>query len=188
MKFCTFLSMLFLATVLSVTAFSAPLAVGENPPFAPVCDLSAPNNLTITRPSVNRITISWNAVPSCSQFNLVANNQGNTTAAAQIFKDIEVVTTEQTALKAANKGGNNLIVAPNPFSTTLILNYELMENTTVSIHLLDMTGKIVQAINLEEMTGSHNKTIDASRLPKGIYFLHFDDGTKKSVQKLVKLQ
>jgi hypothetical protein len=131
----------------------------------------------------------YSKVLDCSSpVGLVANNQGNSSTANEVFKDVEPVATEQPIFSKPLRTSHNLIIAPNPFNANITLDYELTENTALSIRILDVTGRVVQRNDVQETAGSHNKVIDASALPKGIYFLQFDDGQKKSVQKIVKVE
>jgi hypothetical protein len=66
-----------------------------------------------------------------------------------------------------------LRVFPNPFSGNLNLVYELSEKTNIKIEMMNVLGETVKTIFDNEMqsAGKHNYSLDASKLPQGIYFV-----------------
>lgn len=59
---------------------------------------------------------------------------------------------------------------PNPFSRTTNISYELVNNSDVSISVMDLTGRVVMDINQGyQASGMHHIQLDASGLDAGIY-------------------
>lgn len=80
-----------------------------------------------------------------------------------------------------------LKVSPNPFeySTNLILN--LIENTTVSIAVYDITGKMVQNL-VSNSTLSGVQSFDLNAIKKsGVYFVKATVGEETISKRLIKL-
>ncbi|MGB3543805.1 T9SS type A sorting domain-containing protein [Rubrivirga sp.] len=78
--------------------------------------------------------------------------------------------------------------APNPFSATTQVRYELARASTVTIEVYDVLGRNVQTIEAGLQTpGDQTATVDASALSAGsyIYRVRLDDGTSVSGQMLV---
>ena len=62
-------------------------------------------------------------------------------------------------------------VYPNPFNSTVRLNYSVPNSAQASINVYDITGKLVdQIVNGDHHSGQHSVTWDASNKPSGIYF------------------
>ncbi|MBI4721702.1 MAG: aryl-sulfate sulfotransferase [Candidatus Stahlbacteria bacterium] len=65
-----------------------------------------------------------------------------------------------------------LEVYPNPFTQRTTINYQLPSETTVSLKIYDITGRIVKTlVNGEKKAGSYSVNFDANYLTTGIYFV-----------------
>lgn len=71
-------------------------------------------------------------------------------------------------------------VFPNPVKETL--NIQLTSTNPVQLNIFDAVGQLVNTQNLN--TGDHN--LDWSAFANGVYFLHFIDGDKRMIQKVIK--
>ena len=69
--------------------------------------------------------------------------------------------------------GNSLLVRPNPFRNSAIIDYELAKDSPVWIGLHDLTGKILHVFvnQTEQMAGSHQYQLSAAQLPSGAYWV-----------------
>ncbi len=69
--------------------------------------------------------------------------------------------------------GNSLLVRPNPFRNTAIIDYELAKDSPVWIGLHDLTGKVLHVFvnQNEQVAGSHQYQLSASQLPNGAYWV-----------------
>jgi hypothetical protein len=79
-----------------------------------------------------------------------------------------VVNVDRTAAGASFALGQNY---PNPFTASTEISYTTPENGTVSIRVLDLTGKVV-AVALEGQSvtaGQHSVRVDANELSSGTY-------------------
>jgi len=74
-------------------------------------------------------------------------------------------------------------VFPNPVSKNLTVDLRAV-NEVVNITIMDVTGKVVvQKLNTVPNQLHH---MDVSQLNNGFYFIVFDSGTKRTVQKFIK--
>jgi hypothetical protein len=75
---------------------------------------------------------------------------------------------------------------PNPFNGQTVVTYNLNEASTVSIQVMDVTGKVISTINEgTQASGAHNVTIDGSTLAVGTYFYTLTAGTYQVTKRMV---
>lgn len=81
-------------------------------------------------------------------------------------------------------------VYPNPFHNLCTLNVELAESRQVSLTLISPHGHTVRQLLTNEhlSAGNHQLTIDASRLPVGVYVLELRSGENRDIHRLVKIK
>ena len=66
---------------------------------------------------------------------------------------------------------------PNPFNRTTDISYELVNDSEVSIRVMDLTGRVVMEIQEgRQPSGKHNIRLDASGLDAGIYLYTLQAG------------
>ena len=74
---------------------------------------------------------------------------------------------------------------PNPFNSTVRLNFGLPESAEVFISIFDIHGrKITTLTNSEFKTGIHSLTWDGSATASGIYFVGMTTGEFRSIRKI----
>ncbi|TND04090.1 MAG: hypothetical protein FD123_3861 [Bacteroidetes bacterium] len=83
-----------------------------------------------------------------------------------------------------------LSVYPNPFSTSININFQLPEENQVSVKLYDMTGReIAELVNDDAFTpqGPHTYTLDPKQfsLRQGLYFVVMRSDDYMSTAKLI---
>lgn len=79
-------------------------------------------------------------------------------------------------------------VFPNPASSELNLNVSLEKSETITIEVIDFTGKSVIVSNVHFKEGENNYKVDLSRFSDGIYFVKLNSGNLNYSEKVVKLQ
>jgi hypothetical protein len=79
---------------------------------------------------------------------------------------------------------SSLNVYPNPAKGSLKLRTSFADATAASVLLLDMSGRMVQQLQLP-VAKQHNASLDVSALAPGTYILNMNAGGKVSTQKVV---
>ena len=78
-------------------------------------------------------------------------------------------------------------VYPNPVSNQLTIDlvseYDL---TNVNVNIYDLTGKVLIQVQVDLAIGSNQIPMDVSRLPKGTFLVHINDGLNNQYAKIVK--
>ncbi|MFI5149976.1 MAG: glycosyl hydrolase family 18 protein [Bacteroidia bacterium] len=75
---------------------------------------------------------------------------------------------------------------PNPFSDKLNISYSIPVNNTLSLRLIDISGRIYPVYsNNAEAAGSHQYILNAEGFAKGMYMLEMTVGGKKVYRKVV---
>ncbi|MFI4963600.1 MAG: T9SS type A sorting domain-containing protein, partial [Legionellales bacterium] len=60
--------------------------------------------------------------------------------------------------------------APNPFSTSTTISYEINQAAQVTLKIFDPVGReVANLVNETQGPGNHNLTFDAGVLPSGVY-------------------
>jgi len=84
---------------------------------------------------------------------------------------------------------NNLSVSqnvPNPFTGSTVVSYNLNEASTVSLQIMDVTGKVISTINEgSQAAGAHNISVDGTSLAVGTYFYTLTAGTYQVTKRMV---
>lgn len=73
---------------------------------------------------------------------------------------------------------------PNPASSILNVSMDVLINERVFIRLADITGRIVQSVDLGTVSGLSQTDIDVSRLPAGMYILDVKVGDERFSHKV----
>jgi|688.fasta_scaffold15156_7 uncharacterized delta-60 repeat protein len=76
---------------------------------------------------------------------------------------------------------------PNPFSNQITLNYTLQEPASITIDLLDITGKIILSNTEQSTSGRHKKEILLpDNIKTGVYFIKMKSKSFDRTYKLIK--
>lgn len=85
------------------------------------------------------------------------------------------------------ENANGLSVFPNPFSNEYTVSFSAKTETSATIEMLDIQGKLVNTQFSDVSKGYNTITIDnISRLQTGIYFVKVTIGSETKVMKLIK--
>lgn len=82
-------------------------------------------------------------------------------------------------------GMENISVYPNPVSNNLSVDFSMTDASTVNFRLMDATGKLVAADNMQASCGNNKFSMNVSRLPKGFYMLEISSPKGKTVRKVM---
>jgi hypothetical protein len=90
-----------------------------------------------------------------------------------------------TEIKTVMKSTYDIQLYPNPTSNLINIQYNLLDNSLVSIQLMDVNGKIIQEItNTKQSQGSHTQSINTLQLPTGLYLVKCVIGNEVVVKRL----
>ena len=132
---------------------------------------------------------------------------GQNTEGAYFTKDADAFAQSNTVLyrlKMVNQDGmftyskviaqqrtgdfTRLKIYPNPVTNAFQLTIDADRNTTQTIDIVDITGRIIQQVTLNVSKGVNHQTLDVHALPSSVYVLKMSDSKGQSqTLKWVKL-
>lgn len=80
---------------------------------------------------------------------------------------------------------SDILLYPNPAIGTVKLAYNSTSNNTVTIKVIDVTGKTSLIMNRSVTAGKNTITANVSNLTNGIYFVQFINGSSVQTKKLI---
>jgi len=78
-----------------------------------------------------------------------------------------------------------LTMYPNPAKGSIKLEYNATSNNTVTIKVIDVTGKASIIMNRSVITGKNTITANVGNLTNGLYFVQFINGNQVQTKKLI---
>jgi len=98
--------------------------------------------------------------------------------------DIAIVEEENLGF-AENVNARFVALYPNPTNSLTNVSYSLAKNSTVSVSVVDLTGKVVYtAIEGNKAAGNNQLKIETTGLANGAYFINLNVDGKTITQKL----
>ena len=88
-------------------------------------------------------------------------------------------------MEVGNGNVDAIQFAPNPNNGNFMLNYTSNTNQKISLHLIDMLGRVVYSNEQKLSTGNNSIEMNIPSLSKGIYTFEFISETGKQTKKLV---
>lgn len=90
---------------------------------------------------------------------------------------------ENSKVKTQNA---KLEISQNPFIKSTILRYQIPMETTVSLKIYDLSGKLVKTlVNEQKQPGGHSVNFDVKGLPSGVYFARFSANNLVVTRKII---
>ena len=84
---------------------------------------------------------------------------------------------------------SNVNVFPNPFNSVTTIQYETLENNTVSVKVYDIRGNMVKdLLDAKQTAGDHKINFDGSSLPGGIYIVSIRTANQCENKKLLLIK
>ena len=116
---------------------------------------------------------------------VAANLNGSTGGDGSVFANVTLSEAEVSRIFDSELN-IDLQLFPNPVQEVLNINLSSQESGTANIKLINLSGQIVKQSAINLFYGQQSKSIALSNFPKGIYFLHFSNGEKSIVKKILK--
>ena len=109
----------------------------------------------------------------------------------EIKDDFTIYKIDGVASVQENAIVNNITIYPNPFKSSVKIEYTLNEQSQVVIELLDINGRKIQEI-FRGLQGNGNYTqefnAEALGLSKGTYTIRLGNGKKTYYRRLIKFE
>jgi len=94
--------------------------------------------------------------------------------------------TTQKQVKDERDGEPFLLnIYPNPTKSSLTLQYNLIENSSINVAIYDVIGRKVQENKWVQHKGMHQNMVNTQNLKNGIYLLRLSTGNKTAVKRFV---
>jgi ligand-binding sensor domain-containing protein len=78
---------------------------------------------------------------------------------------------------------------PNPFNPTTVIGYDVAATEHVTLRVYNLLGQqVVELVNGVHSPGSYTVTLDASKLPSGVYFDRLETSSFAQTRRLVLLR
>lgn len=97
-------------------------------------------------------------------------------------KDVVVVKKSSTSITPVTS--SQLKLYPNPATDKVTLTLEATQDTTASIHVMDISGRLVQQQTIETGRGINIATVDISNLQSGMYIVNISIGGSNYITRL----
>jgi alpha-tubulin suppressor-like RCC1 family protein len=75
---------------------------------------------------------------------------------------------------------------PNPTNGMVTVDYNLKNNTTVTIRLTNIQGQIIQETKMDKSSGPQSDTFDLSPMANGIYFISINSANGSYTAKMIR--
>jgi len=155
-----------------------------------------PNGGLDPRPNLNSPILIGVARPTSTEAEVVTfrgafdcdNWAKNWTALSQYGYFGELATCTSSTY-GVNEYGVAVSTYPNPtIGTPVTISFELPQTSIVNVKLYDMTGKLLTAINLGQVSaGSNSTTLNLESLPTGLYVVAVETALGTVTQKITVL-
>jgi uncharacterized repeat protein (TIGR01451 family) len=155
-------------------------------------------NINLPHNAINAVGSNGHAVFTVrTKTGTAASNQVVLRNRAAIYFDYNapiitnrVVTTLMPPLSVDGKIGEELVVRlfPNPTDANATLTYNLVEQTTLAIVLLDINGRTLRTVQAKTMqqAGEQQVNIEVGDLAAGVYLVQFQTDKGVQTHKLVR--
>ena len=147
------------------------------------------NGTTVKFVAGNNITLLPGFIAeSGADFTAMIDDCESVVADAGILEEVPPVTTDRKSDSEIQENG--LLVRPNPFRGSTIIDYELTIDSPVWIGLHDITGKVLHVFvnQREQVAGKHQYHLSAAQLPSGAYWVSMRTVDTILTKKIIVLQ
>jgi len=155
------------------------------------------------------ITLNWNIKPengtrywlimrggrveitgsSSFSFYELDNGQIRLQAESQPCEQLKTVFNYQEDVKAKPKTYVLSQNIPNPFNPSTIIQYELPEESQVTLQVYNTLGQeVASLVNEVQVAGNKTVVFDASNFPSGVYFYKLSAGSFTQIKKMLLIK
>jgi alpha-tubulin suppressor-like RCC1 family protein len=143
--------------------------------------VGGPEGMTLQSPD-GVVTQANNLTAGTYQFRLTVTDQSGDTASAMVK-----VTVMSDTRGTKDSSSEKFFLYPNPAHDQTTLNMTGDGQGVVMLHLFDLNGKFVKALQFAKLPGTSSVTIDVSHLTAGMYIIRATYGNNQTQQiKLMK--
>jgi hypothetical protein len=83
---------------------------------------------------------------------------------------------------------NEILIYPNPFSTSTTIEYFLMQSSYVQIFIYNHLGEKVSTLAARQPSGKQQMSWETINLPTGVYYYTINTGNRVATGKMVKVK
>jgi len=135
----------------------------------------------------NPTSLGWYLTNGGNATDIQYDEQDNLFYAADNLEMVIFQSDFTTNIADFEPSSSNVQVYPNPVKGLLTARFDLSQDGTASINLIDANGRLLKnIINGEYSSGEHTVYINTEKLPSGLYFLEIVTGTRQEILKFVK--
>ncbi len=102
------------------------------------------------------------------------------------FYDKIYIRGKATGISTNDLAGENVSLFPNPVSDNLNILFTLPKPDAITIHILNVTGQVIQTENMSYGCGQKLLTLNTSSLANGIYFVQMISSGQSITRRFVK--
>jgi Secretion system C-terminal sorting domain len=154
-------------------------ATGNNPSYNVLTWYAANNNTTVAT-NANILTLPYNLTDA--QIYTGLDYRPTATSIAATGADFTDANLATNVFVDAN--GVSMSIYPNPFSNNFKINFESLSSDKVTVSLYDITGRMVEAKNIEYLN-INNQEI-GSDLNSGVYIVNIKQGDVRKSLRIIK--
>lgn len=142
-------------------------------------------SLTLTASNLPGATYSWSTGDNAAATTVAAEGTFTLTVTnARGCQKVETVSVTSTSVKNVENTIQNIRLFPNPNNGLATLEVFTAKNTTATISVLDMTGRVLTQINSEITSGANQVELNTTTFSAGLYLVNVNIGAE---QKIVRM-
>jgi len=164
--------------------------ISNIPPGTRICRVRLSNTVDFAQYQPNLAWTTTTIYPTqvyayVEETNTAITNHSNHTLSNLGNPVLNVVTSSDNYLY----DDNGLKVYPNPASERINIDYMLVQNSQVSLSVLDITGKQVeQLVNENQQAGNYSLTWIPESQPEGIYIVKLQTGMTQKISRVTLIR
>jgi serine protease AprX len=178
------------------------VSVGEGTAIAePDGTIGSGNGTSFSNPNIaGLVACLWQAFPEFTNHDIINAVQESSSQFTKPddrygygipdFKKAYTILMQQKQLQSyiSSLANGWITVYPNPYSSGFTVLFKTLATGNAYLQLTDATGRIIETKSLAVSSGEYFVVSfnDMTLLARGVYFVHYDDGTKKATLSVVK--